>query len=223
MNNYQDIIYYEELLTDLKSRSVNNLFIPPIITFMNTLGWYWDSRTQRQLQAKHAKNSVKWFQKFINGYLLEKAFYENNKNIVNFIEENHSYLKAWSTGNPIPDFKFIYENKEYTIDTKTSSNVLEKCTTLTGLQQLISSFHGADFGCMFCMHTKQFYWFYKIGNSYSRPCLLNELPDIYKECLGRLTTPTVVEMLKIEVPSDSVDSQLPKYAFYNFTKYTLNI
>ena len=39
MDKYQEIIYYVELLNDLKNRASKVIHIPPIIKFMDTIGW----------------------------------------------------------------------------------------------------------------------------------------------------------------------------------------
>ena len=221
MDKYQEIIYYVELLNDLKNRASKVIHIPPIIKFMDTIGWRWDQRSATWVQEKHADNSAKWIQKFINGYLLEVAFYLINPNLLNYIESNHEYIQKGSTGNCIPDFSFTVDGKQYTIDTKTSFNVLENSSTFAGLAKMVGSFHGADFGCMFCMTTRKFYWFYKICGSYSRPCLFEDLPDVYKNILKEINLPDTVEMLTIEVPSNTTDDLLPEYAGYHFTTYNV--
>lgn len=221
MDKYQEIIYYTEVLNDLKNRLNKVIHIPPIIKFMSTIGWYWSDRLCKLVQEKHAENSAKWIQKFINGYLLEVAFYLINSNLLSYIESNHEYIKKWSTGKCIPDFSFTVDDKKYTIDTKTYFDVLESSKTFAGLATMVSSFHGADFGCMFCMTTRKFYWFYKICGSYSRPCLFEDLPDVYKNIVKEINLPDTVEMLTIEVPSKATDDMLPEYASYHFTTYNV--
>jgi hypothetical protein len=86
------------------------------------------------------------------------VFEGSNKDIIIYIEDNHTFLQKGSVGNCIPDFKFkASDEKEYTVDTKTSINVLDKCSTPMGLCKVTESFHKADYVCMFCMTTHKFY------------------------------------------------------------------
>ena len=194
----------------------------PIINFMNTIGWYYNEKLGKYVQEKHAKNSVKWIQKFLNGDWLERAFEKFNNGLLAYIGDDHHFLKTWSTGKKDPDFKFTaLDEKEYTLDTKTSINVLEKYNTPAKLAEAISSFHNADYICMFCMTTCKFYWFYKIAGSYSYPCLFENLPDCHKEIVKIINLPDEVEMITFEVNSNFTDEQLPEVANYHFTKYNV--
>lgn len=214
------IIPFPECWTKLKEALIKQIYTKPIINFMNTIGWYYNQKLGKYIQKKQANNSVKWIQKFLNGDWLERAFKKVNEDTLAYIGDDHHFLKLWSTGKNIPDFKFTaLDKKEYTLDTKTSINVLEKYDTPAKLTAAISSFRKADYICMFCMTTCKFYWFYKIVDSYSYPCLFEDLPDCHKEIVKIINLPDNVEMLTFEVNSMLTDEQLPEIANYHFTKY----
>lgn len=216
------IVLFPECWAALKACLIKKIYTKPITNFMATIGWYYDQKLGKWVQKKHAKNSVKWIQKFLNGDWLERAFKKINEVLLTYIGDDHHFLKIGSTGKNDPDFKFTaLDGKEYTLDTKTSINVLEKYDTPAKLTKAISSFHKANYVCMFCMTTRKFYWFYKIVDSYSYPCLFNDLPDCHKEIVKIINLPDEVEMITFEVNSEFTDEQLPEVADYHFTKYNV--
>ncbi len=215
---YVDTLILKDFWDDLKSRDIKKIYIPAIIDHMNTIGWR--IKNGELVQEKHARNSAKWLQKFLNGDWLELAFINLNSHQADFIETNHGYIKRGSSGNNIPDFNIkATDNNVYTLDTKTYSYVEDSFNNNKNIFVEVGSFHESKFILIFCMKTRRFYWLIKAGNSYTFPCLFKDLPIKAQELLKDIKLPDQVEMLRIEVPSDATDDQLPEYASYTFTVY----
>lgn len=223
-----DYINFQEFIRDLETKDIKKIATKPIIEFMDTIGWYYDEKLQMWVQAKHAKNSVKWLQKFLNGDDLEVQLLKLNPNYLSFIEDDHGKLLRGSSGKAIPDFNVKLSSdssallKQYTLDSKTymfSSNILDTVSFLT----LVSSFHKAKIVLAFCMDTCSFYWIFRIGDtdSYAKPRLFKDLSAVEQDIVKDIKLPDTVKMLRIEVPSDATDAELPEEASYIFTEYKI--
>jgi hypothetical protein len=221
-----DYIDFQEFIKELETKDIKKIATKPIIEFMNTIGWYYDEKLQMWVQAKHAKNSLKWLQKFLNGDDLEVQLLKLNPNYLSFIGDDHGKLSRGSSGKAIPDFnvKLPHDSnallKHYTLDSKTymfSSNILDTVSFLT----LVSSFHKAKIVLAFCMDTCSFYWIFRIGDtdSYAKPRLFKDLSAVEQDIVKDIKLPDTVKMLRIEVPSDATDADLPEEASYIFTEY----
>lgn len=214
-------VVFKDFIRYLKTRPTNRIYIPGIKDLMNTIGW-WKKPDGTLHQYKRGKNSAKWFQKFLNGWLLENDFMNLNPKILTFIEDNHDCLERNGRGNDIPDFNIhCADGNWYQLDTKTYINVLDSLNSTEAIIEASKSFHKAKFVIIFCMTTKKFYWLIKTDHGYSYPVLFKDLPERCQWLFKDLALPDKVEMLRIEVPSDATDAQLPEYASYQFIVYNV--
>lgn len=206
-------IIYKDFIDRLKT-SDEPLYLAPYIDFMQTLDNFEDN-DGNQIQTMHATNSIKWLQKFINGYMQEANFKHLNPSL-KFIESNHDGLVRGSTGSNIPDFEFNLAGNTYELETKIYSTKANFEAIENG-----KSFHGAKFVVAFCLDDGKYYWRVRINDnvySYSSVIANEDLTPQLKAFIGWIKLPKYQTMLRIKVPSNLTDNQLPEVANYEFYK-----
>ena len=206
------VINFNSFIRNLQENPGGDLYLPPYIDFMQTLNNFEDDDGVTT-QKMHAKNSIKWLQKFTNGFMQEINLKFLNPQL-SFIENNHEELVRNSTGNNIPDFKFTLGGEEFTLEAKIYSSRQNFEDIQYG-----KSFHGAKFVLGFCLDDGNYYWRVRINNdvySYSPTIARDEVNPELAKLIGWIKLPSHQTMLRIQVSSNATDDQLPETAKYIF-------
>lgn len=159
--------------------------------------------TKLDQKYRRTVNSISWFQYFVNGAILEDDFKKSNTSL-EYIETNHGILRG-GRGNFIPDFKFMFNNKQHTLDTKT----FKELSSFN--DKGYNNFEGADYVVAFIIKEKTFYvrTLDRNTKTYSKA---EKLADSSDQVINWIATPNYVKMVYFKVDSSvEIDSPTAEY------------
>lgn len=201
--NYKDT--YDALIN---SNYVNKDLLDNILNVMKQLD-------HKYFRIK-AKNDLKWFQFFLNGWWLETELNRLNPGL-KFIENNHDNIGGQDRGNYIPDFEYTTLNgTKVTIDSKTFYNI-DKFNKLTN-----KDFEGANYCLAFIMSEKKFYYRKLITNnnvcySYTAAEPITNTDPV----LAELILPEIVSMIGLNC--DAYTNEVLPNVLIPVTNYTYRV
>lgn len=200
-NGKINFLNFKLFLEELKKRDSKIIKTPALIDFVSSLG----------KNKSGSKNSIGRLQYFLNAYSQEIALICVNSNL-QFVKNDHEYLKRNSTGTNDADFVFKASNgKSYSIDAKMYG-------TKEGYFRRLSetNFHAADYALIFTNKENPRWLFSKKSENYGILYTPEELKKT-DPWLLEIKLPTSLKLIYFALNKDLIDTEVPEKVGYFFT------
>ena len=200
-NGKINFLNFKLFLEELKKRDSKIIKTPALIDFVSSLG----------RNKSGSKNSIGRLQYFLNAHSQEIALICINSNL-QFVKNDHEYLKRNSTGTNDADFIFKASNgKSYSIDAKmygTKEGYFKRLPE--------TNFHAADYALIFTNKENPRWLFSKKSENYGILYTPEELKKT-DPWLLEIKLPPSLRLIYFALNKDLIDTEVPEKVGYFFT------